>query len=328
MALLGTQAQMHENTAMNRNHAAWGYAAALGSAASVSLFTVLNKWLLTEAVPAMTAGAWTYGAAGVALLPFAFRAGGLRLNRPWLVAGWLVVGAIIGPSLYFLGLKLTSGVQGVLLINLEAVFSAVFAFVLFRERMTAATLWAGLAVVAGGIWMSWPASSGDLLAGHTLGNLLIGLGYVAWAMENNLGRLLSVSSPAVTVVCIKALAAGVMLAILGLIFHQPLAVSSQVAPVVIGGGAIALGLSLALFYVAMRYIGTGRAGLISATSALWGVVAAMLLLHESLSARVVTGGLVMLVGLLIFAWEAARTPSPKPRPDTSNDVTPVNTRAH
>src|SRR3954452_1515962 len=90
-----------------------GYAAALGSAALVGLFTVLNKWLLTEAVPPLAAGAWTYLAAGTALLPWAVRAGGLRLRRPWVLAGWLLAGAVVGPALYFLGLRRTSGVQGV-----------------------------------------------------------------------------------------------------------------------------------------------------------------------------------------------------------------------
>ncbi|MBX6378087.1 MAG: hypothetical protein IRY95_06000, partial [Clostridia bacterium] len=56
-----------------------GYAAALASAALVGLFTVVNKWLLSEAVPPLTAGAWTYLAAGAALLPSALRAGGLHL---------------------------------------------------------------------------------------------------------------------------------------------------------------------------------------------------------------------------------------------------------
>lgn len=116
---------------MNRHFLA-GYGAAFMSAALVGLLTVLNKWLLVEAVPALTAGAWTYLAAGLVLLPWAIRAGGLHFKKPLVTLGWLLAGSVLGPSLYFIGLRFTSGVEGVLLINTEAVFTALLAYVLFR----------------------------------------------------------------------------------------------------------------------------------------------------------------------------------------------------
>ena len=283
-----------------------GYGAALASAALVGLFTVLNKWLLVEQVPALTAGAWTYFAAGLALLPWAIRAGGLHFKRPLVVVLWLLAGSVFGPSLYFLGLKLTSGVQGVLMINMEAVFTAMLAFAIFREHMTLSTVGASLAVLAGGIWLSWPESGGNLLAGNGLGNLLIALGYLGWGTENNLGRLLGEDIPAVTLVSLKALIAGAVMGVLALVYGQSLAVPWRVVPGIVASGAFSLGLSLAFFYTAMRHIGAGRTGLISATSTFWGVVGALLLLGESLTTKVITGGLLMVVGLALFAWESTR----------------------
>lgn len=283
-----------------------GYGSALASAALVGLFTVLNKWLLTEEVPALTAGAWTYLAAGLALLPWALRAGGLHFKRPLVLVGWLLAGSVFGPSLYFLGLKLTSGVQGVLMINMEAVFTALLAFALFREHLSLTTLGASVAVLAGGIWLSWPASGASLLAGSALGNLLIAIGYLGWGTENNLGRLLGEDIPAVTLVSLKALVAGVVMGGLALAFGQPLAVPLRVVPGIVASGAFSLGLSLACFYIAMRQIGAGRTGLISSTSTFWGVAGALLLLSESLTVKVAGGGLLMIVGLGLFAWESAQ----------------------
>lgn len=283
-----------------------GYGAALGSAALVGLFTVLNKWLLVEQVPALTAGAWTYFAAGVALLPWAVRAGGLHFRRPLVVAGWLLAGSVFGPALYFLGLKLTSGVQGVLMINMEAMFTALLAFLIFRERLTLTTVGASVAVLAGGIWLSMPESGGGFLAGSALGNVLIALGYLGWGTENNLGRLLGEEIPAVTLVSLKALVAGIVMAILALVFGQPLAVPWRVVPGIVASGAFSLGLSLAFFYVAMQQIGAGRTGLISSTSSFWGVIGALLLLGESLTDKAIGGGLLMAVGLGLFGWENVR----------------------
>jgi drug/metabolite transporter (DMT)-like permease len=294
---------------MEKGRGFLGYGFALASAALVGLFTVLNKWILVEEVPSLTAGAWTYFAAGLALLPWAIQAGGLRFKRPFIAFLWLLAGSVFGPSLYFLGLQLTSGVQGVLMINMEAVFTAFLAFVLFRERVTTNTLWASLAIVIGGIWLSWPESGGSLLAGNGLGNLLIALGYIGWATENNLGRLLGEDVPAVTLVCVKALAAGLAMGVLATVFGQPLAVSWRVVPGIVASGAIALGASLALFYTAMRYIGAGRTGLISSTATFWGVLGALLLLREPLTAKVLTGGLLMVAGLAGFAWETSRETS-------------------
>lgn len=291
---------------MVRSSSLLGYGAALASAALVGLFTVLNKWLMTEQVPALTAGAWTYTAAGLALLPWALRAGGLHARRPVVLALWLLAGSVFGPSLYFLGLKLTSGVQGVLMINMEAVFTALLAFVIFRERLTATTAVASLAVLAGGLWLSWPESGASLLAGSALGNLLIALGYLGWGTENNLGRLLGEEIPAVTLVSVKALAAGAVMAVLAAATGQPLAVSWHVVPGIVASGAVSLGLSLAFFYIAMQRIGAGRTGLISSTSTFWGVISALVLLGESLTARLVTGGLMMIAGLGLFAWESVR----------------------
>jgi drug/metabolite transporter (DMT)-like permease len=157
--------------------------------------------------------------------------------------------------------------------------------------------------------ISWPDNSEQLLAGHTLGNLLIALGYFGWACENNLGRLLGDDIPTVTLVCVKALAAGVAMGILAICFGQGLAVSWHVLPGIFASGAIALGLSLALFYLAMVHIGAGRAGLISSSSTFWGILAAMLLLKDSKDAfkfPVIAGGIFMLGGLLGFAWESFR----------------------
>ena len=95
---------------------------------------------MVENVPALTASSYTYLAAGVALLPWAIRAKGLHFRRPFVTIGWLVAGSVVGPSLYFIGLRLTSGVEGVLLINTEAVFTAILTFIFFREKLTGKTL--------------------------------------------------------------------------------------------------------------------------------------------------------------------------------------------
>lgn len=271
-----------------------GYGAAILSAALVGIFTVLNKWLVGQ-LPALTAGAWTYFAAGVALLPFAVRYGIPRFQNWRVVVGWLLAGSVFGPALYFIGLNLTSGIEGSLLINLEAVLTAFLALVFFKERMSRRTILFGGAIVLGAVVISIPSNG---LGTHVwLGNLLIGLGYTAWATENNLGRLLGENISAVTLVCLKALAAGVVMGILALSQHQSLVVPPRAWLGIIASGCVSLGLSLAFFYIAMRHIGAGRTGIISSSATLFGVGGSVVILGESMVLPSVIGGLMILVGL-------------------------------
>lgn len=50
--------------------------------------------------------------------------------------------------------------------------------------------------------------------------------------------------------------------IFSFVYGESLAVSWRVLPGIFAGGAVSLGLSLALFYIAMKHIGAGRTGLI------------------------------------------------------------------
>jgi drug/metabolite transporter (DMT)-like permease len=79
--------------------------------------------------------------------------------------------------------------------------------------------------------------------------------------------------------------------------------SWHVVPGIVASGAVSLGLSLALFYIAMRHIGAARTGLISSTSTLWGVIGAVLLIGETLTQKVIIGGIVMLLGVVWFTLD-------------------------
>jgi drug/metabolite transporter (DMT)-like permease len=178
------------------------------------------------------------------------------------------------------------------------VFTALLAFAFFKERLTGKAIFASIAIIAGAVWMSW--SSASLFSSNALGNLLIALGYLGWATENNFGRLLGEDIPSVTLVCFKALVAGVVMGVLAICFGQPITVSWHVVPGIVASSAVSLGLSLALFYLAMRHIGAAKTGLISSTSTLWGIIGAILLIGESLTQKVIIGGVLMIIGIIGF----------------------------
>jgi drug/metabolite transporter (DMT)-like permease len=108
--------------------------------------TPLAKTLLGSLSPFMVAGLFYLGS-GVGLAFGIFfqrfrRATGERENEsriqlaevPWLL-GAIAAGGVAGPALLMLGLSATPAATSSLLLNLEGVFTAVIAWVVFRENV-------------------------------------------------------------------------------------------------------------------------------------------------------------------------------------------------
>jgi drug/metabolite transporter (DMT)-like permease len=77
-----------------------------------------------------------------------------RSAAPWL-AGAILAGGVAGPLLLMVGLTRTPASVASLLLNLEAVFTASLAWVVFREHVHWRIVLGMVAIVAGGVLLSW-----------------------------------------------------------------------------------------------------------------------------------------------------------------------------
>lgn len=265
-----------------------GFTSGLLAALLMGVSLVFNKAAVTALGP-VAAAAYTYLATGLLLLPWGVGRGMGAVTRPldWVL--WLGAGAVAAPMLFFAGLHRTPGSVAGLLGNLQAVFTALIAVLLFRERLS-------LRAILGGALILLPAF-GLALGGRTghgapfpLGPWLIALAHLAWALENNLARRLGDVHPGFLVSLKGLTAALVLLPAAG--GRSPL---PALLPIV--GAAACLGLSLALFYRSLRLLGSARAGLLFGSSAIWGAAAAVVWLKEPLTLALVVAGSLMLVGL-------------------------------
>jgi len=78
------------------------------------------------------------------------------------------------------------------------------------------------------------------------------------------------------------------------------------APVLFAAGAlgfVSYGLSLALFVVALRYLGTARTGAYFSTAPFAGTLVAILLLNEPLTAQLLAAGALMACGVWLHLTE-------------------------
>ncbi len=188
-------------------------AAALGAAALFGLSVPAGKALLAVTDPWLLAGLLYLGS-GVSLgayrlaQPFLVggRAGEARLGRsewPWLAAA-IFTGGVIAPVLLMFGLSRAASAEAALMLNLEGVFTAVVAWVVFREHVDRRIAAGMVAIAAGAMVLAWNPTEAVRLSG---GAVLIAGACLGWAIDNNLTRKVSASDP-LQIAAMKGLVAG------------------------------------------------------------------------------------------------------------------------
>lgn len=195
------------------------------------------------------------------------------------------------------GLTSTPASSASLLLNLEAVFTALLAWFLFRENFDRRIALGMFAIVLGGMVLAWsPSESG----GKVIGPLLIAAACLCWTLDNNLTRKVS-TSDAVVIAGLKGLVAGAVNTGLALLagYSLPPIVIAGAAPAV---GFLGYGVSLVLFVLALR-LGTARAGAYFSVAPFFGTVLALLLQSEPVTWQLATAGALMAIGVWLHLSE-------------------------
>ena len=277
---------------------------ALFAAALFGASTPLAKRLIGEISPVLMGGLLYLGSGvglGVARLlrDGGWTASGLGKGEwPWLL-GAIFFGGILGPVALLFGLTRISGSTASLLLNLEAVLTALIAWIVFKENADRRVVLGMAAIVAGGVVLSWP--SGDAATSDWIGPTLIAAACACWAIDNNLTRKVS-ASDALFIAGSKGLIAGgfnTVLAIsLGAALPNALTVSSAMLL-----GFFGYGLSLVLFVLALRGLGTARTGAYFSVAPFIGAIVAIGVLGEVATLPFWLAATLMAVGVWLHLTE-------------------------
>ncbi|ANA36241.1 Membrane protein [Ralstonia mannitolilytica] len=196
-----------------------------------------------------------------------------RHEIPWLL-GAILAGGVAGPALLMTGLAHTGAAPASLLLNVEGVFTALIAWIVFKENADRQIALGMLAIVAGGVLLSWQPDAASLSPSA----LLIVAACACWAIDNNLTRNVS-SNDAVLIACLKGLVAGACNTGFALAAGSTLPSARSLISAMLVGFA-GYGVSLALFVIALRHLGTARTGAYFSVAPLFGVVISFLIWPE------------------------------------------------
>lgn len=221
-----------------------------------------------------------------------------RAEWPWLL-GAIFFGGVLGPVALMFGLTRISGSTASLLLNLESVLTAVLAWVAFKENADRRIVLGMLAIVAGGVVLSWPVAGSGGSDG--LGQAAIAAACLCWAIDNNLTRKVS-ASDALFIASSKGLIAGVVNTLLALGLGVALPVIS-VTMTAMSLGLFGYGMSLVLFVLALRGLGAARTGAYFSTAPFIGAAVSLLLLGESAAPAFWFAAALMGVGVWLHLTE-------------------------
>lgn len=281
-----------------------GVLATLVAATLFGAGTPLAKLLLAQTSPWLLA-ALLYLGSGVGLFVLRLLRKAPSVQLPpgewkWLSAA-VLAGGVVGPVLLMVGLSGMPASGASLLLNAEGVLTALIAWFVFRENFDRRIALGMLAIVAGGVVLSWP---GEARFGELWPALAVVGACLAWGVDNNLTRKVSLSD-ASFIAMVKGLAAGATNLVLALM----LGAAWPGVPIVLAAavlGFASYGASLALFVLGLRHLGTARTGAYFSIAPFVGAALAIVVLGEPITPPLIIAGVLMAWGVWLHLTESHR----------------------
>jgi drug/metabolite transporter (DMT)-like permease len=286
---------------------AHGVMLALVSALLFGASTPLAKLLLHDMGPWLLAGILYLGSgAGLLLFDGARRLAGTLHRREAKLHGtqwiWLALailfGGVLAPGLLMYGLARTSAAAATLLLNLEAIFTVLLAWFVFGENFER-RIALGMGLIAlGAVVLSWPGGSAG---GSLTASLAVTAACLAWGIDNNLTRKVSLTDP-VQVAWPKGCVAGITNVAIAL--SSGSAVASAGSALFAGLlGFLGYGVSLVLFVRALRDLGAARTSAYFSLAPFFGAVLSVVLFRQELSPQLVIAAPLMGLGVWLHLTE-------------------------
>ncbi len=277
-----------------------GVTAALGAALLFGAGTPIAKLLLETINPWMLAGLLYLGSGvGLTLYRHLVNAPTVRLPRDEILwfGGAILSGGIIGPVFLMFGLTGMPASGASLLLNAESVFTALLAWFVFKENFDRRIALGMTVIVAGAVVLSVPSEAH--ISGLWPALAILGACF-AWGVDNNLTRKVSLTD-ATWIASVKGWVSGIVN--LSLAFSLGASMPSlQNLASAMTVGLLAYGVSLALFVVALRHLGTARTGAYFSVAPFFGALLAVLM-GETVTIPLLLAGALMALGTWLHLTE-------------------------
>ncbi len=185
---------------------------------------------------------------------------------PWLL-GVIAFGGVLAPVALMFSLEDLHAATAAVLLNFEAVATTLLAALIFSEPV-GRRIWVAMGcITAACLLLSWDPGAAFGLSLPALGILATCL---LWALDNNFGQRLSGRDP-LQAIAVKGMGAGIVTLCIALMLGERLPDPLAAGVAMLFGFVSYGGLVSVFFLLALRGIGTARAGSLLAIAPLFGV---------------------------------------------------------
>lgn len=290
----------------------FGYLFAIISAALFGSISTIAKPALSATIHPLLLSSIVYLVAAMVMTPIAYRSNTsnddddsntlfLKRKNYLYIFAIAILGAVVAPTLFFMGLEQTTASHASILSIAEIVFTALIAILFFGEQIKPIG-YVGVILVLLAVFIITTAQNFQTLGSLTkitYGDLLIVASTFFWGIDNNISKIVSHKINAAKIVQLKSLIGGSLLIAIVIILGIKININLTQIPIIILLGAGGFGMSIFFFLHSLRRIGTVRSIVILSTSSIFGVIFSIAFLHEQLQVLQVAAILVMVFGIYL-----------------------------
>lgn len=215
----------------------------------------------------------------------------------WLL-GSIAFGGVIAPIILLISLKITPASTASLLLSFESVATTILAILFFKENAGKQILSAIALITLASILLSWDFKN---QWGFSIGALGIIGACLCWGMDNNCTRNISAKNP-FSIVTIKGIAAGSFSLLLSLILQKQLP-DFKIILIAMLIGFFCYGLSIVLFVLALRDLGSTRTSALFGSSPFIGCILSFILLGDVPNVMFLIAFPIMILGTVLLLKE-------------------------
>ena len=274
-----------------------GYSCAILAAAFFGSVSTVSKPVLATVNPVLLSSL-VYIISGLTFTPIAQKTERTKVSKKYyyLVLISATIGAAAAPIMFFTGLKLTTASDTALLSNGETVFSILFALLFFKEKLKRVGYGAVALILVGVFIVTTNFHFESSLMQFNSGNILVIATTALWGLDNNISKIITRHIHVSRLVQLKSLIGGISLLAV-LLMEIPFNIQqSQIIPIVLVG-VFGFAISLYLYLHSIKRIGVVKASSLLSLSAVFGLIFAIVLLHEPIGIYQLIAVVIMVTGV-------------------------------
>jgi drug/metabolite transporter (DMT)-like permease len=275
-----------------------GYSCAILAAAFFGSVSTISKPVLSTVNPVLLS-ALVYIISGLTFTPIAQNTERSTVSKKYyyLVLVTASIGAAAAPTMFFIGLNLTTAADTALLSNGETVFSILFALLLFKEKLKRIGYGAVALILVGVFIVTTNFHFDSNIMHFDLGNIFIIAATALWGLDNNISKIITRHMQISRLVQLKSLIGGGRSLLAVLLIGIPFSIQqSQIIPIILVG-VFGFAISLYLYLQAIRRIGVVKASSLLSLSAVFGLIFAAVLLYEPIGIYQLIAVMIMITGV-------------------------------